>query len=118
MKDQELYEKEKANSQKLNIDLLPLLAKLYHKKLLVCTISIAFGILGIIVALTSDRKYTASEVVVPEQEQDMKSSLMNSLSSFMDISTAVDIDAPMDLYLVRSMMQYKREKSAFRGKDS
>ena len=89
MKDQELYEKEKANSQKLNIDLLPLLAKLYHKKLFVCTISIAFGILGIIVALTSDRKYTASEVVVPEQEQDMKSSLMNSLSSFMDISTAV-----------------------------
>ena len=89
MKDQELYEKEKANSQKLNIDILPLLAKLYHKKLFVCTISIAFGILGIIVALTSDRKYTASEVVVPEQEQDMKSSLMNSLSSFMDISTAV-----------------------------
>lgn len=89
MKDQELYEKEKANSQKLNIDILPLLAKLYHKKLFVCTFSIAFGILGIIVALTSDRKYTASEVVVPEQEQDMKSSLMNSLSSFMDISTAV-----------------------------
>lgn len=89
MKDQELYEKEKANSQKLNIDILPLLAKLYHKKLFVCTFSMAFGILGIIVALTSDRKYTASEVVVPEQEQDMKSSLMNSLSSFMDISTAV-----------------------------
>ena len=73
----------------MNIDILPLLAKLYHKKLFVCTFSIAFGILGIIVALTSDRKYTASEVVVPEQEQDMKSSLMNSLSSFMDISTAV-----------------------------
>ena len=89
MKDQELYEKEMANSKKLNVDILPLLAKLYQKKLFVCLFSIAFGILGIVVAFTSDRYYTASEVVVPEQEQDMKSSLMNSLSSFMDINSSI-----------------------------
>ena len=92
MKDQELYEKETRNSQKLNIDFLPLLANLYRKKLFVISVTMIFGILGILSALTSDRQYTASEVVVPEQEQDMKSSLMNSLSSFMDISTAVGSD--------------------------
>lgn len=84
MKDEELYKKEEINSQKINIDVLPLLSKLYHKKLVVIIVTIIFIIVGIINAFTSDRDYTASEVVVPEQEQDMKSSLMNSLSSFMD----------------------------------
>ena len=88
MKDEELYKKEELNSQKINIDILPLLANLYKKKLTVIITTFIFGIIGIISAYTADRDYTASEVVVPEQEQDMKSSLMNSLSSFMDLSTA------------------------------
>lgn len=88
MKDEELYKKEELNSQKINIDILPLLAQLYKKKLSVIITTFIFGIIGIISAFTADRDYTASEVVVPEQEQDMKSSLMNSLSSFMDLSTA------------------------------
>ena len=33
MKDEELYKKEELNSQKINIDILPLLANLYKKKL-------------------------------------------------------------------------------------
>ncbi len=88
MKDEELYKKEEQNSQNINIDILPLLANLYKKKLTVIITTFIFGIIGIISAYTADRDYTASEVVVPEQEQDMKSSLMNSLSSFMDLSTA------------------------------
>lgn len=92
MKDEELYKKEELNSQKINIDILPLLAKLYKHKWLVLITTIIFGVIGIITAFTSDRDYTASEVVVPEQEQDMKSSLMNSLSSFMDLTSATGSD--------------------------
>ena len=72
MKDEELYKKEELNSQKINIDILPLLANLYKKKLTVIITTFIFGIIGIISAYTADRDYTASEVVVPEQEQDMK----------------------------------------------
>ena len=92
MKDEELYKKEEINSQKINIDVLPLLSKLYHGKLVVIIVTIIFTIVGIINAFTSDRDYTASEVVVPEQEQDMKSSLMISLSSFMDLSSVAVSD--------------------------
>ena len=92
MKDEELYKKEEANSQKINIDVLPLLSNLYHRKLVVIIVTIIFAIIGVIMAFTSDRDYTASEVVVPEQEQDMKSSLMNSLSSFMDLSSVTGSD--------------------------
>lgn len=92
MKDEELYKKEEANSQKINIDVLPLLSNLYHRKLIVIIVTIIFAIVGVISAFTSDRDYTASEVVVPEQEQDMKSSLMNSLSSFMDLSSVTGSD--------------------------
>lgn len=88
MKDEELYKKEELNSQKINIDILPLLANLYKHKWLVLITTFIFGVIGIITAFTADRDYTASEVVVPEQEQDMKSSLMNSLSSFMDLTSA------------------------------
>lgn len=88
MKDEELYKKEELNSQKINIDILPLLANLYNHKWLVLITTFIFGVIGIITAFTADRDYTASEVVVPEQEQDMKSSLMNSLSSFMDLTSA------------------------------
>lgn len=35
MKDEELYKKEELNSQKINIDILPLLANLYKHKWLV-----------------------------------------------------------------------------------
>lgn len=92
MKDKDLYEKERANSKELDIDVLPLLAKLYHKKLFVMGLTFAFAVFGVVMALTADRMYTASEIVVPEQEQDMKSSLMNSLSSFMDLSSATGSD--------------------------
>lgn len=92
MKDEELYKKEELNSQKINIDILPLLANLYKHKWLVLITTIIFGVIGIITAFTADRDYTASEVVVPEQEQDMKSSLMNSLSSFMDLTSATGSD--------------------------
>ena len=92
MKDEELYKKEELNSQKINIDILPLLANLYKHKWLVFITTIIFGVIGIITAFTADRDYTASEVVVPEQEQDMKSSLMNSLSSFMDLTSATGSD--------------------------
>lgn len=92
MKDEELYKKEELNSQKINIDILPLLANLYKHKWLVFITTIIFGVIGIISAFTADRDYTASEVVVPEQEQDMKSSLMNSLSSFMDLTSATGSD--------------------------
>lgn len=92
MKDKDLYEKERANSKALDIDVLPLLAKLYHKKLFVTGLTFAFAVFGVVMALTADRMYTASEIVVPEQEQDMKSSLMNSLSSFMDLSSATGSD--------------------------
>ena len=88
MKDEELYMKEEQNSQKLNIDILPLLANLYKHKLSVIIVTFIFGLIGFYVAYTAEREYTASEVVVPEQEQDMKSSLMNSLSSFMDLTSA------------------------------
>lgn len=88
MKDEELYKKEEQNSQKLNIDILPLLANLYKHKLSVIIVTLIFGLIGIYVAYTAEREYTASEVVVPEQEKDMKSSLMNSLSSFMDLTSA------------------------------
>ena len=88
MKDEELYKKEELNSQKINIDILRLLANLYKHKWLVLITTFIFGVIGIITAFTADRDYTASEVVVPEQEQDMKSSLMNSLSSFMDLTSA------------------------------
>lgn len=92
MKDEELYKKEELNSQKINIDILPLLANLYKHKWLVFITTFIFGVIGIITAFTADRDYTASEVVVPEQEQDMKSSLMNSLSSFMDLTSATGSD--------------------------
>lgn len=92
MKDEELYKKEELNSQKINIDILPLLANLYKHKWLVLITTFIFGVIGIITAFTADRDYTASEVVVPEQEQDMKSSLMNSLSSFMDLTSATGSD--------------------------
>lgn len=92
MKDEELYKKEELNSQKINIDILPLLANLYKHKWLVLITTIIFGVIGIFTAFTADRDYTASEVVVPEQEQDMKSSLMNSLSSFMDLTSATGSD--------------------------
>lgn len=88
MKDEELYRKEEANSQKINIDILPMLAKMFKHKMAITATTVAFGIIGAISAFTADREYTASEVVVPEQEQDMKSSLMNSLSSFMDLGSA------------------------------
>lgn len=88
MKDEELYKKEEINSQKLNIDILPLLANLYKHKLFVIIVTFISGIIGIYVAYTAEREYTASEIVVPEQEKDMKSSLMNSLSSFMDLTNA------------------------------
>ena len=55
MKDEELYKKEEINSQKINIDVLPLLSKLYHKKLVVIIVTIIFIIVGIINAFTSDR---------------------------------------------------------------
>ena len=48
MKDEELYKKEEINSQKINIDVLPLLSKLYHKKLVVIIVTIIFIIVGII----------------------------------------------------------------------
>lgn len=92
MKDEELYKKEELNSQKINIDILPLLANLYKHKWLVLITTFIFGVIGIITAFTADRDYTASEVVVPEQEQDMKSSVMNSLSSFMDLTSATGSD--------------------------
>lgn len=92
MKDKELYEREKAKSQALDIDILPLLARLYHKKLFVMVFTFVFAVWGVVMAFTADRMYTASEIVVPEQEQDMKSSLMNSLSSFMDLSSATGSD--------------------------
>lgn len=92
MKDEELYKKEELNSQKINIDILPLLANLYKHKWLVLITTFIFGVIGIITAFKADRDYTASEVVVPEQEQDMKSSLMNSLSSFMDLTSATGSD--------------------------
>lgn len=88
MKDEELYKKEELNSQKINIDVLPLLANLYKKKIWVIIATLIFGAIGTFFAYTADREYTASEVVVPEQEQDMKSSLMNSLSNFMDLTSA------------------------------
>ncbi len=69
MKDEELYKKEEINSQKINIDILPLLSKLYHGKLVVIIVTIIFTIIGIINALTSDRDYTASEVVVPSKNK-------------------------------------------------
>ena len=92
MKDEELYKKEELNSQKINIDILPLLANMYKHKCLVFITTFIFGVIGIITAFSADRDYTASEVVVPEQEQDMKSSLMNSLSSFMDLTAATGSD--------------------------
>lgn len=92
MKDEELYKKEEVNSQKLNIDILPLLANLYKHKLSVIIVTFIFGCIGIYAAYTVEREYTASEVVVPELEQDMKSSLMNSLSSFMDLTSATDTE--------------------------
>lgn len=88
MKDEELYKKEELNSQKLNIDILPLLANFYKHKLSVIIVTFIFGFIGIYVAYTAEREYTTSEIVVPEQEQDMKSSLMSSLSSFMDLTSA------------------------------
>ena len=92
MKYEELYKKEELNSQKINIDILPLLANLYKHKWLVLITTFIFGVIGIITAFTADRDYTASEVVVPEQEQDMKSSVMNSLSRFMDLTSATGSD--------------------------
>lgn len=46
MKDEELYKKEEINSQKINIDVLPLLSKLYHKKLVVIIVTIILSLLA------------------------------------------------------------------------
>lgn len=51
MKDEELYKKEEINSQKINIDVLPLLSKLYHGKLVVIIVTIILSLLASLMPL-------------------------------------------------------------------
>lgn len=52
--------------QEGELDILALIKRLWEKKLFIIKVTCIFGLLGVIVALTTPKEYTASCVVVPE----------------------------------------------------
>ena len=52
--------------QEEEIDIMALVKRLWEKKVFIIKVACVFAVLGVIVALTTPKEYTASCVVVPE----------------------------------------------------
>ena len=74
------------------IDLLELIQRMWHNRKFIIRITLAFMLLGLLVALFSKKEYTASCDVVPQTSSSSTSSQMSSLARLAGINIAQNQD--------------------------
>lgn len=75
-----------ADVQEQEIDLIALIKRLWKKRMFVIYVTLAFMVLGLMVALFSKKEYTATTVFVPQTSRQGVSSSMSSLASLAGIN--------------------------------
>lgn len=75
-----------ADVQEQEIDLIALFKRLWKKRMFVIYVTLAFMVLGLMVALFSKKEYTATTVFVPQTSRQGVSSSMSSLASLAGIN--------------------------------
>lgn len=77
-----------ADVQEQEIDLIALFKRLWKKRMFVIYVTLAFMVLGLMIALFSKKEYTATTVFVPQTSRQGVSSSMSSLASLAGINLA------------------------------
>lgn len=75
-----------ADVQEQEIDLIALIKRLWKKRMFVIYVTLAFMVLGLMIALFSKKEYTATTVFVPQTSRQGVSSSMSSLASLAGIN--------------------------------
>ena len=75
-----------ADVQEQEIDLIALIKRLWKKRMFVVYVTLAFMVLGLMIALFSKKEYTATTVFVPQTSRQGVSSSMSSLASLAGIN--------------------------------
>lgn len=75
-----------ADVQEQEIDLIALFKRLWKKRMFVIYVTLAFMVLGLMIALFSKKEYTATTVFVPQTSRQGVSSSMSSLASLAGIN--------------------------------
>lgn len=75
-----------ADVQEQEIDLIALIKRLWKKRMFVIYVTLAFMVLGLMIALFSKKDYTATTVFVPQTSRQGVSSSMSSLASLAGIN--------------------------------
>lgn len=75
-----------ADVQEQEIDLIALFKRLWKKRMFVIYVTLAFMVLGLMIALFSRKEYTATTVFVPQTSRQGVSSSMSSLASLAGIN--------------------------------
>lgn len=75
-----------ADMQEQEIDLIALIKRLWKKRMFVIYVTLAFMVLGLMIALFSKKEYTATTVFVPQTSRQGVSSSMSSLASLAGIN--------------------------------
>lgn len=75
-----------ADVQEQEIDLIALIKRLWKKRMFVIYVTLAFMVLGLMIALFSRKEYTATTVFVPQTSRQGVSSSMSSLASLAGIN--------------------------------
>ena len=68
------------------IDLIEILKKLYNSKKQIILVSLVFGLIGCVIALTSPISYNSSTVFIPQNQENMKSSTLSGVASLVGIN--------------------------------
>lgn len=75
-----------ADVQEQEIDLIALFKRLWKKRMFVIYVTLAFMVLGLMIALFSKKEYTATTIFVPQTSRQGVSSSMSSLASLAGIN--------------------------------
>ncbi len=101
------------NSEEQEIDLIALVKRLWSKKMFIIYVTVAFMVVGLLVALFSPKQYTAGCLFVPQVSQKGPSGTMSQLASLAGINlnsmSGAEALSPMIYPQILNNIDFKKE---------